>query len=110
MIEIEYHTAFLMPSALDLLLFKKKLTVTGISGKTHGVIIANNPVPKQIRKILQSDLLEGAFGAEGSLFVMGGTFTEKLSCPLGNSAPDFASHAKLPLIFLTDVSCICSKY
>ena len=104
MIEMEYHTAFLIPSTLDLLLFKKKLTVTGIKGNTQGVMMANNPVPKQIRKILHSDLLAGASLAVVVLLAAGGSFTEKLSCPLGNSAPDFASHAKLPLIFLTEVS------
>ncbi|MEB3029885.1 hypothetical protein VJI72_08850, partial [Parvimonas micra] len=56
----EYQTAFRIPSARFLLLFRKKLTVTGISGNTQGVIIASKPVTRQIRKIFHNESSEPA--------------------------------------------------
>jgi len=63
--------------------------------------MANNPVPKQIKKILQSDFDFSSTGFPsllGELF-SDSVFTENCSIPLGNSAPDLASQLKLPLIF-----------
>ncbi|MNS76729.1 hypothetical protein D3C72_1102850 [compost metagenome] len=49
--EIPYKMAFLIPCALVLLCFVKKLTVIGIIGKTHGVNNAAKPEKKAIKKI-----------------------------------------------------------
>ena len=95
-----------------MLLFKKKLTVTGIKGNTQGVIIANKPVPKQIRKILQSDLdfWSAVFTSFNNFSLDAFTVTEKLSTPLGNSVPDLASQVNSPFIFFIVVSEICKEY
>ena len=97
MIEIEYQTAFLMPSALDLLRFKKKLTVTGIKGKTQGVITAKSPVPKQIKKMLQTDSSDLAVFGKADMAEAAGILSVKLASPLGNSLSFFPSQAKEPL-------------
>ena len=110
MIEMEYQTAFLIPSALDLLLFKKKLTVTGINGNTQGVMIANKPVPKQIKKIRHNEtdaaLETGGVAAE----ILGSILSENFSSPLGKSVPDFANQVKLPFNGLFAVLRITNKY
>ena len=110
MIEIEYQTAFLIPSALDLLRFKKKLTVTGISGNTQGVITASNPVPKQIKKILQSDSSDLASGAKADTLLVAGILSVKFASPLGNSASFLASQAKDPLKTKLSAFLVCNEY
>ncbi len=50
--------AFLIPSALFLLLLVKKLTVTGIIEYTQGVINASKPPAKAVRKIHHKDFVE----------------------------------------------------
>ena len=60
MIEKEYQLALRSPSARDLLLFRKKLTVTGTSGKTQGVNTAKIPVIRQSKKVDQSVELSSA--------------------------------------------------
>ena len=47
-------SAFLIPEALFLLCFVKKLTVMGIIGKTQGVNKAIKPLKNAIIKILQT--------------------------------------------------------
>ena len=111
MIEKEYQTAFLIPSARDLLRFKKKLTVTGIKGNTQGVITANKPVAKQIRKMFHKELPElDSFVISvievAILLVMA---IENFSSPLGKSVSVFANHAKLPLIDFLAVSETCIR-
>ena len=54
-IEKPYIKAFLIALFLFLELFKKKLTVIGIMGHTHGVSKANNPPRNPKTKIIQYD-------------------------------------------------------
>ena len=49
--------AFLIPCALVLLCFVKKLTVIGIIGNTQGVNSAASPLAKDRKKITQIELL-----------------------------------------------------
>ncbi len=95
--EIEYQTAFLIPSALDLLRFKKKLTVTGIKGNTQGVITASKPVPKQIKKILQRESVDLVSEAKADTLLEAGILSVKFASPLGNSVSFLVSQAKEPL-------------
>ena len=89
--------AFRSPSARDLLLFKKKLTVTGISGKTQGVSTAIRPVRKQSQKIDQREL-EAVEVTVCLISCTARTFTEKLSSPPGKVFPSRANHVIVPLI------------
>ncbi|MNE53171.1 hypothetical protein D3C80_1478820 [compost metagenome] len=54
--------AFLIPFALFLLCFVKKLTVIGIIGKTQGVSNAANPEKKAIKKIDNNPFLGSSTG------------------------------------------------
>ena len=51
MMEKEYQRALRSPCDWVELFLRKKLTVTGISGNTQGVITASKPVKKHIKKI-----------------------------------------------------------
>jgi hypothetical protein len=57
MMEAEYETAFLIPSTFVLLRLIKKLTVTGIIEKTHGVINASKPPAKPAKNIHHKDFV-----------------------------------------------------
>ena len=99
MMESEYHTAFLIPSVLDLLLFKKKLTVTGTKGKTQGVSTANKPVTRHIKKIFQiEDSWFTGWLVERAVAITGSIKTEKASSPFIKLFPCFASQVTDPLI------------
>ena len=55
--DVEYNTAFLIPSTFVLLRLVKKLTVTGIMEYTQGVSKASNPPANAVRNIQRSDLV-----------------------------------------------------
>ena len=63
-IDIPYIIAFLIPLALVLLCFVKKLTVIGIIGKTQGVSKAAKPDKNAIKNIVNKPV----FGLELSIF------------------------------------------
>src|SRR5947208_2559100 len=97
MIEREYHVAFLKPSPFDLLLLRKKLTVTGTNGNTQGVSTAKRPVTRQSKKVDHKELFVACDEADvvaSIAFIL----TEKLSSPVGNSLPNPASHVTVPFI------------
>ena len=102
----EYQSAFFKPSTLFLLRFKKKLTVTGISGNTQGVITASKPVAKQSKKILHIEpvfFVSVAALASTVLFAPAPTSeidTFIFSSPLGNSSPFVPNQLKEPLILV----------
>src|SRR4051812_25973746 len=105
-IDNEYQLAFRIPSVLDLLLFRKKLTVTGTNGNTHGVTTAKNPVTRQTKKVDHSppSSCTGALPFIAACTEAGLIFIEKLSSPVGYSSPDFPSHVTVPLIFTLSVA------
>ena len=61
--DVEYKTAFFMPSAFVLLRLVKKDTVTGIMEYTQGVSSANKPPANAVRNIHKSDLVAKLFAA-----------------------------------------------
>ena len=94
MMESEYQTALRIPSTLDLLFFKKTLTVTGTSGNTQGVKTAAIPNNKHFQKIDHSDLspVSSTTFTASPAFI----FTEKLSSPCGYVSIFLASHVTRP--------------
>ena len=106
----EYHKELRKPSTLVLLFFKKKLTVTGINGKTQGVKTAINPVIKQMRKICQILLPATppvSFSIESSI-TFEWTGTEKEISPLGNWSPDLPNQLKVPFITTLSLAFKCN--
>src|SRR3954447_12831367 len=99
-----------MPSALDLLLFRKKLTVTGTRGNTQGVTTAKSPVSRQTKKVDHSPPASflGAVSLVGASTLTGFTFIENASSPVGYSSPDFPSHVIVPFIFTLSVAATLS--
>ena len=100
MMENEYHKALRIPSAFDLLLFKKKLTVTGTKGNTQGVSTANKPVIRQSQKLDHREfvaLLLLLIKASAAF-----SFTVNCSSPLGKLSPCFPSQVIVP--FTTPLS------
>ncbi len=84
-----------------MLRFKKKLTVTGINGNTHGVITARSPVAKQSKKMLHIEPASAAGAASVAVALSAtapSTVTFIFSSPLGNSSPFIPSQLNEPLI------------
>lgn len=89
--EIEYQSAFLQPACFVSLFLRKKLTVTGINGKTQGVITATRPVKKQIKKICHHPPEVVVSAADA------GTATRKEYVLLGNVSPILPNQLMLPV-------------
>ena len=60
-----YHTALIIPFFLVPERFVKKETVSGINGKTHGVISAIKPPTKPKRKIASNPLSVASSSPQG---------------------------------------------